>query len=155
MLGFCLLASAACGSDAPVATIDYAQPIPSGCHQDHTRLLQLNRTPGLQTVLVPGEPTSLVLCGNDTRAVIEGTDQVLPFVDRLNGLRPYSSDALKACPLGGTDVPALFFNYPDGDVSLVVLDVGCDLASNGHVFAQVDKATMDMIGSPLRLDTAG
>ena len=152
IVGVWLLAAVACTGTEVVQT---SSPSPVVTASPLTCSKNLNNkytdVPGAGRVLVPGQPVALVLCSNRSRTVIEGTDRVGRFVDRLNGLH----EGIIPCEFFGTpDFYGLFFNYQDSSVLTVLVTIPCDTASNGRSIRRVDKPTMNMISSAFSEDSA-
>jgi len=87
--------------------------------------------PGTGHELVPGSPSSVVVCIGGRRVAITDPEQVAAIADALNALKLIQQGAEFDCTLFTEPIGALFFTYTDGDLLAVELGGPCNTVSNG------------------------
>jgi hypothetical protein len=100
--------------------------------------------------MVPPVPSALVLCGGQSRVVVEG-HAMERLVSILNGLKPLPKGAILNCAADLGPSFYLFFNYPSGDVlTVTIASTGCRLTENGRLMAFNGKAELAAIRALLK-----
>jgi hypothetical protein len=131
---------------SPFGPFDSLQP--RSCPDESTLPMMTddNKVAGMTENLVPGHPVALVLCTPDgARNSIEGNDYADQVAHRLNAMKLYSSGVAIGCPTTPGATSGVFFSYPSGDTLLVVVNVGCGIAGNGHVLAHTNNAVKRLL----------
>lgn len=141
----CLLLAVACTGQTdhfPLPNTPTESAPPEMCPKLQASLRH-NNVAGMRRVLVPGHPTTLVVCSSGTRAVIEDAKKVTAVRDQLNGL-----DKRLPPSICGPREVGLSFGYDNGQVLFV--GILCDAATNGkRTDMGLDRPALLMIQSLL------
>jgi hypothetical protein len=81
---------------------------------------------GADDVLVPGEPTSLLVCRHSSDGSVQaryGSDEARTFAALLNSLDTWPTHY--GCQGGSSDTVGLMFAYPEGPRASVLIIEGC------------------------------
>jgi hypothetical protein len=131
------LGATACTS--PSGTIPprgVAPGLPERCPAKMPQPSKSNALPGSGRTMVPGEPTTVLICRYPTRSIaqpseaFQGPTAASRLATMLNGLKTGPTCDALIGPFF-----ALFFNYQTGHVQLVTVPTTCGYVSNGRRFA--------------------
>jgi hypothetical protein len=136
--------------DPPLGPVPPAIAKPVTCPKHVVDSRSGRDLPGSGLHMVPPAPSALVLCGGQSRVVVEG-HPMERLVSILNHLKPLPKGAILDCAADLGPSFYLFFNYPNGEVLRVtVASTGCRLTENGRLTAFNGKGELATIRALLK-----